>query len=302
MKVLVTVKGSSTSGWYAPPRGTHTGEKHRAVGSGKTGKKVKAKVTITPKKQSKIGSSPVKDKKGVANRGVNPSVLVEFEDGSKGIWKPLEAKPGGVVPQGDLVGSSKSEVLAYQLDQSLGWDLVPETSYMELDGQNGSVQRWVENSKTGMSWSATSDVLTQDLENFMTRMDKNLGQQYARMKVLDVVIDNGDRHMGNWLISAPGGKPKLHAIDNGTAFQVWFRGKPNYSARNVKLPRSKQEWNALSDNTKSAWQEFANWASDEREVLWFADQVEKAYGTRTANAFVEVAGQTAELALSRAWE
>jgi len=35
----LTLKGSSSSGWYAPGRGTHTGEKHRAVGSGKAGKK-----------------------------------------------------------------------------------------------------------------------------------------------------------------------------------------------------------------------------------------------------------------------
>jgi len=36
--VRITLKGSSSSGWYAPGRGTHTGEKHRAIGSGKSGK------------------------------------------------------------------------------------------------------------------------------------------------------------------------------------------------------------------------------------------------------------------------
>jgi hypothetical protein len=35
--VLVHLKGSSTSGWYAPPKGTHSQEKHVSVGSGKSG-------------------------------------------------------------------------------------------------------------------------------------------------------------------------------------------------------------------------------------------------------------------------
>jgi hypothetical protein len=35
--VLVVLKGSASSGWYAPPKGTHSGEKHRSVGSGKSG-------------------------------------------------------------------------------------------------------------------------------------------------------------------------------------------------------------------------------------------------------------------------
>lgn len=38
MKLLVTSKGGPESGWYAPPKGTHTGEKHRAVGSGQSAK------------------------------------------------------------------------------------------------------------------------------------------------------------------------------------------------------------------------------------------------------------------------
>ena len=31
----LTLKGSPTSGWYSPPKGTHSGDKHREVGSGK---------------------------------------------------------------------------------------------------------------------------------------------------------------------------------------------------------------------------------------------------------------------------
>lgn len=36
--MIIKLKGSSSSGWYGPPRGTHSGEKHRSVGSGKASK------------------------------------------------------------------------------------------------------------------------------------------------------------------------------------------------------------------------------------------------------------------------
>lgn len=39
----ITLKGGKGSGWHAPPRGTHSGDKHRAVGSGKS---VKPKETV----------------------------------------------------------------------------------------------------------------------------------------------------------------------------------------------------------------------------------------------------------------
>jgi hypothetical protein len=44
MTVTLKFKGSAASGWYAPPKGTHSGEKHRSVGSGKSA----AKVTVKP--------------------------------------------------------------------------------------------------------------------------------------------------------------------------------------------------------------------------------------------------------------
>jgi hypothetical protein len=40
MTLNITLKGGPSSGWYAPPKGTHSGEKHRNVGSGKSGGKM----------------------------------------------------------------------------------------------------------------------------------------------------------------------------------------------------------------------------------------------------------------------
>lgn len=54
MKLIVQVKGSPVSGWYSPPKGTHSGDKHREVGSGK------AIVSKKPAKLSPMGQEVAK--------------------------------------------------------------------------------------------------------------------------------------------------------------------------------------------------------------------------------------------------
>lgn len=48
------LKGGPNSGWYAPPKGTHTGEKHRAAGSGKSGASWGKKATAKPAKTGDV--------------------------------------------------------------------------------------------------------------------------------------------------------------------------------------------------------------------------------------------------------
>lgn len=71
---------------------------------------------------------------------VNTVALVEFEDGKKGVFKPEsgEYRKGGFA-NGDInralnnmdLSLAEREVMAYQVDQLLGTDLVPETVYRE---------------------------------------------------------------------------------------------------------------------------------------------------------------------------
>ena len=57
LKALLTlVKGGPSSGWYAPPEGTHSGEKHRASGSGKSGTKYGGKKVTKPVREVKTGA------------------------------------------------------------------------------------------------------------------------------------------------------------------------------------------------------------------------------------------------------
>jgi len=145
-------------------------------------------------------SSPLSEEQ----RGANESVILEFEDGTKGIFKPVD---------GQQYGDIRGEVLAYELSEQLGWELVPHTTWMTHEGTKGTVQRWVEGSKT--------------LEERGEWLDFTPGvEKSAQMEVFDALLGNGDRHEGNILVDSGG---KLWAIDNGGAFGFEWRGAQEYS-------------------------------------------------------------------------
>jgi len=189
----ITLKGSPTSGWYAPPRGTHSGEKHRAVGSGRAGKK-----------KHILGSSPVRNIKPIPAelRGVNKTAaIVTFEDGTKAIFKPAS----GMTVR---VASVEAEVLAYEFSDSIGWGIVPETVEMTVGDEVGSMQQWVPNSQNGWSYR---DSLGVDAGTLVR------GREYARMQVMDEILRNPDRNPGNYVVDAD---ERMWAIDNEAAFFI----------------------------------------------------------------------------------
>ena len=67
-------------------------------------------------------------------KGESRPLLVELEDGTKGVWKSSRAPYAGY----------RAEVLAYELSELLGLDLVPPTVVRELGGEVGSFQLFVE--------------------------------------------------------------------------------------------------------------------------------------------------------------
>jgi len=196
----IILRGGPTSGWYSPPKGTHTGAEHRKVGSGKAtadGKPV-GKVETVPIEHG-LGSSVTKVD-GTPEPGANVSFLVTHEDGTRGIFKPAD---------GTKIGWYESEIVAYQIDKSLGWGLVPETIETTLEGKVGSEQRWIEGGSSGMEleFDKGPDALRSDL--------RGVAMDYIRMTCLDDFISNPDRHNGNYLLDKSG---KLWAIDNGASY------------------------------------------------------------------------------------
>lgn len=88
----LVLKGSATSGWYSPPRGDHTGAKHRAAGSGKA--------AVAVKKKPKLVAKPVVKKKPatVVPRSIFTGMMPAQKDAATAIIREAG------IPASDLEG------------------------------------------------------------------------------------------------------------------------------------------------------------------------------------------------------
>lgn len=103
----------------------------------------------------------------------------------------------------DKLRLARREELAWRVDRALGTNNVPQTVWRNLEGEPGSLQRWVPNTKPQIDW--TGRALTVE-------------ERY-KMVVLDVAIGNTDRHRKNWLrVTRGANKGAAVAIDHGYSF------------------------------------------------------------------------------------
>jgi len=134
--------------------------------------------------------------------GICDTRKVTLADGEVGVYKPLSGEAGMLANTagGDLY---KREVAAYDVSKSLGWDdLVPETVVKKGPVQTGSVQKWVDGTIAAETSSGTMDMIRQ--------------WEKERLYAFDLIIGNGDRHGGNFMITTA--NKNIKAIDNGFAF------------------------------------------------------------------------------------
>jgi hypothetical protein len=103
-----------------------------------------------------------------------------------------------------FVDSWAGECAAYAIDQLYGINKVPPTVKRHLDGQQGSMQIWIENARDHTA------------EDFHPPSAIAWVQQTWGMFVLDNLIFNADRNTGNMLA---GEDYKLWLIDHTRAFQ-----------------------------------------------------------------------------------
>ena len=98
---------------------------------------IKSKQTI--KDVEEIGSS---ETTGI--RGVNRSQKITLDDGVSWIWKNKE---GEHISKWRYIPPKKQflrEFIAYLIDKQLGFNLVPETKIVKIDGEIGSLQKWID--------------------------------------------------------------------------------------------------------------------------------------------------------------
>jgi len=204
--------GSGKSGhWgHAGRKGHRGGSMARSVAmSIRTGRDWKERQAAKGKK--KFGTSGVSSVEGVdpRNKGINDSYIMTFEDGTKGIFKKEDMEHG----------SMEGEILAYELSKSLGWDIVPETIEYTYGGVRGSLQKWVPDAEVAVDYKG--DAVERVGWGMYAVNNPTMQRDYDRMLTLDKMLNNGDRHGGNWLV----GKDRLSAIDNGGAFGAGMGGK-----------------------------------------------------------------------------
>lgn len=147
--------------------------------------------------ESSLRTSAVKTKKALDSQGVNEAFVVTLEDGTRGVWKPHQEK---------WSSNYRAEVLAYELDQKLGFDLVPPTVVRSIDGEVGSLQLFRESVQGAAPRS-------HDLN---------------RQSLFDYLIDNKDRHDNNFLVT---GKGEVISIDNGLSFTGFGYNGASFATR-----------------------------------------------------------------------
>lgn len=138
--------------------------------------------------------------------GITMSYQLTYADGTKAIWKAAKPESGRAYQDAD------TDVAAYRLSELIYPGLVPDTIHGAFRGQDGTVQRFVDDAQIGAEYDGDVTELPRD--------------QVEAMMALDLIIQNYDRHYYNWLIDPHG---NLVAIDNSAGEWVvwddWISGR-----------------------------------------------------------------------------
>ena len=129
----------------------------------------------------------------------NKSFKVKIGD-IYGIFKPKDGEREYLRPA--VTGGTyyKREYASYLINKFLGFNLIPATVIIEIDGNIGSLQEFIPNAKIAMKHKE------KELEKFC--------QEFINLFALDYIIYNSDRNWYNILVT----ENKLYAIDNGLSF------------------------------------------------------------------------------------
>lgn len=113
------------------------------------------------------------------------------------------------------ISGPERELLSYELDKVLGFDLVPPVVGREIARMGfGSLQAWV-SEPTAWEWNTKGYDYRKDLRN----------PWLHRLAAFDFIRGEIDRHANNWLMDV---NRRVYAIDNGYSFvkgddRTWFR-------------------------------------------------------------------------------
>lgn len=177
-----------------------------------------------------FSSSPIVDLQDMSKPGKdsNEIYIAILLDNSVGVLKTMDGARTDArdsVPEGS---ECRREVAAYELDEVLGFDLVPKTvmRYEDIPGlEVCSLQKAVQMDALPISQYKEGD--------------------RERLAVLDYVLGSSDRHSGN-VRTWPSGRPA--AIDNSYSFPVSFQDplRSEYTAEFLGRPLSEEVVESLN--------------------------------------------------------
>lgn len=132
--------------------------------------------------------------------GAFVSLRVKLKDDGEGI---LKSDKSDETWNGFTDGFARREVAAWNVDQVLGLDIVPECALVRGEGgEVYSLAVWVDDAKVGVG-------AMQDPQWVLENTDP---QEWGKLALLDGVLGNPDRHQKNWMVGNDG---YVWAIDNG---------------------------------------------------------------------------------------
>ena len=238
-------RGSEKSGYYAP----HKGRPGQVGGS-----KPRDALDVVDYTEDDAFSIAAKMGRVVSSDplevGVCGAEILEYADDGSGVWKEMSLIAG----QHD----GNSEVAAYRISELLGLDIVPETVFTWHDGRKGTSQRFIPDADVGWGfWKRLGKVPQEDRAAFLDAQRAQHGDRVKKMIMLDFIIDNHDRHNGNWLIG-DGGNGRFWAVDHGHCRwgmrNPWMAG----GVINPQLTRDLYGFNtnlSIPDDTLQKWRE-----------------------------------------------
>lgn len=152
-------------------------------------------------KEGKIESTTTKG----FDMGANKTMKIHIKGDGDACFKPVGGENWRLAEKlGEHGTMAERERAAYLISKEMGLDNVPATVLRKIKGELGSAQSWVEKKTAELAQTA-------NYKKLGTFMKQNKDKLKTKMEIFDALIENTDRHLGNYLM----GKEKLIYIDNG---------------------------------------------------------------------------------------